>query len=93
MGVTTKISEPTLMVCMYGGGTEKVRESVDLNKATQQKYHDRNIPYPQSGSTDRISKLDANYGFWQIPLAEEYVPDIDDLHNLEDTFSTNFHSE
>ena len=39
------------MMCRHGGGSKKVGEGENLCrfKTTQQKHHERNIPYPQSG--------------------------------------------
>ena len=66
------------MVCRHGGGTKKVRESEDLRRpqATQSVLREVH-PLPKVDDTlaqlsgaNVFSKLDANSGFWQIPLSQ-----------------------
>ena len=83
MGVTTKISEPTqwcagMVVVPKKSG--KVRICVDL-KPLNKSIMRETYPIPKVDDTlaqltgARVfSKLDANSGFWQIPLAEESRP-------------------
>ena len=99
--MTTKISEPTqwcagMVVVPKKSG--KVRICVDL-KPLNKSIMRETYPIPKVDDTlaqltgARVfSKLDANSGFWQIPLAEESRP-LTTFHHSGDTVSTNFHSE
>ena len=68
------------MVCWYGGGSKKgktVRICVDLKPLNTSALRETH-PLPKIDDTlaqltgaKVFSKLDANSGFWQIPLAEK----------------------
>ena len=83
LGVITPVTEPTewrsgMVVVPKAGG--KVRICVDLTKLNRCVCRERHM-YPTSRPVEQIlaqlagakvfSKLDANSGFWQIPLANE----------------------
>ena len=80
LGVISKIQEPTdwcsgMVVVPKGDG--KVRICVDLTKLNESVQRERH-PLPavdqvlaQLSGAKVMSKLDANAGFWQIPLSEE----------------------
>ena len=80
LGVISKIEEPTdwcsgMVVVPKSNG--KVRICVDLTKLNESVHRERH-PLPavdqvlaQLAGAKVMSKLDANAGFWQIPLSEE----------------------
>ena len=102
MGVTTKISEPTqwcagMVVVPKKSG--KVRICVDL-KPLNKSIMRETYPIPKVDDTlaqltgARVfSKLDANSGFWQIPLAEESRPLTTFITPFGRYCFNNFHSE
>lgn len=63
------------MVCRDGGGPEKVWICVDLKPLNENVLREPHpIPKVMLAGATHFSKLDANSGFWQIPLAEESRP-------------------
>ena len=80
LGVIAKIDEPTdwcagMVVVPKSGG--KVRICIDLTKLNQSVCRERHIlpgveqTLAKLAGAKVFSKLDANSGFWQIPLSEE----------------------
>ena len=71
------------MVCCHGGSSKKVQSNQDcadyrpLNEVVLREVHllpkVDEILSQLTGAT-MLSKLDANSGFWQIPLSEESKP-------------------
>ena len=76
LGVISKIDQPTYpIVCWHGGGVQKVRGGAYLSRFKATKI-EKWIFSSAIGKTLAqltgaavYSKLDANSGFWQIPLA------------------------
>ena len=83
LGVISKVSEPTqwcagMVVVPKPDG--QVRICIDLTRLNDSVCRERH-PLPAVDSTlaqlagaKLFSKLDANYGFWQIPLSPESIP-------------------
>ncbi len=79
-GVIQKIQEPTDWCAGAPKSNGKVRICVDLTRLNNSVCRERH-PLPsvdqvlaQLAGAKKFSKLDANSGFWQIPLSPESIP-------------------